>query len=155
MPGGMYMSKAYSLAISDFIKRKGMSIITEDESVLDDPESYFCISLDQDMDIFITLQNNNTIVLFTFTAELKQLNMRQAFGLTLEALTLNNFKWRSPVQFFLDEDKTRLISWCSLPLANGEVDKIETKFDALARVNKKLRKSFNINDSLYRGEFCA
>ena len=154
------MSNAYTHAISNFIKSKGMSVITEDESVLEDPESYFCISLDNDMDIFFTLQNHNTIVLFTFTAELKQLTMRQAFAVMLEALTLNNFKWCSPVQFFLDEDKTRLISWCSLPLAHGEVEKITSKFDALARINKRIRKSFNIHDAmyqgeLYHGEFCA
>lgn len=149
------MSTVYTMAISDFIKSKGMSIITEDQSILEDPESYFCISVDNDMDIFCTLQNHNTIVLFTFTAELKQLTMRQAFSLTLEALTLNNFKWKSPVQFFMDEDKTRLISWCSLPLATADTSRIAQKFDTLARINKKLRNTFNIHDAYYQTGFSA
>jgi hypothetical protein len=149
------MSKVYTNAIASFIKSKGMAIITEDQSVLDDPESYFCISVDGDMDIFCTLQNQNTIVLFTFTAELKQLSMKQALLLTMEALKLNNFKWKSPVQFFVDEERTRLISWCALPLAASDTPGISQKFDALARINKRLREAFNIHDACYNTGFTA
>lgn len=149
------MSAAYTHAISSFIKSKGMAVITEDQSVLDDPESYFCISVDGDMDIFCTLQNKNTIVLFTFTAELKQLSMRQALLLSMEALKLNSFKWRNPVQFFIDEERTRLISWCALPLSTSDTPGITQKFDALARINKRLREAFNIHDAYYNTGFSA
>ena len=107
------------------------------------------------MDVFCPLQNKNTIVLFTFTAELKQLSMRQALLLSMEALKLNSFKWRNPVQFFIDEERTRLISWCALPLATSDTPGITQKFDALARINKRLREAFDIHDAYYNTGFTA
>ncbi|MFP8967394.1 type III secretion system chaperone [Pokkaliibacter sp. CJK22405] len=124
------MSTSLNPVLKQFLLSKGLEL--DEGQVEPQKDLPYMIVVDESIWVFMRMQRDNSITLFTFVADLKTADPHSIYLMLNESLKMNNFTQGVPViQYCLDDEGRFLVAYVTIPLANTTQAILDNEFQGL------------------------